>query len=232
MIGRFGDGLLQAGDVGGVGGETQGETFIANVGIVAFQFLICYWQVVETFHCFLSALVFFVFQEAVAFGLAAFSNQIEEFQFSKSLAQFSHLLIVKSDGKTAEIQFVVSCDIFEIVFLDVFFLEEISGFDHFEGGCAFDVDQLGMGSEEIFNPSGGHGQNGKSFCSVEDHVFDWRGVGQFGVGGRNNCVEILEDFLHGYFEGQVAADNLEGVVLCDGIGDLFLGGEFIDVVQF
>ena len=36
MIGGFGDGLLQAGDVGGIGGETQGETFVADVGVVAF----------------------------------------------------------------------------------------------------------------------------------------------------------------------------------------------------
>ena len=89
-----------------------------------------------------------------------------------------------------------------------------------------------MGSEEIFNPSGGHSQDGKGFGSVEDHVFDgWR-VGQFGVGGRHYRIEILEYFLHGDFEGQVAADNLERVVLGEGVGGLFLGGEFVDIVQF
>ena len=87
-----------------------------------------------------------------------------------------------------------------------------------------------MGPEEIFDPSWGHGQDGKGFGSVEDHVFDGRGVGQFGVGGRHYRVEILEDFLHGDFKGQVAADNLEGIVLGEGVGGLFLGGEFIDVV--
>ena len=43
VVGWFGDGLLQTGDVGGVGGETQGEAFVADVGVVAFQFLVGNW---------------------------------------------------------------------------------------------------------------------------------------------------------------------------------------------
>ena len=176
--------------------------------------------------------MFFVLQEAVAFGLVALSNQIEEFQFSEGLAYLSHLVVAKTDGQATEVQFVVTCYIFEVVFLYVFLLEEISGFDHFEGCGAFDVDQFRMGPEEIFDPSGGHSQDGEGFGSVENNVFDGRGVGEVGVGGCHNGIEILEYFLHRNFEGQVAADNLEGVVLGDGVGDLFLGGEFVDIVQF
>jgi len=46
-------------------------------------------------------------------------------------------------------------------------LKKLFGLDHFEGGRAFNIVELGMGPKKIFDPTGGHGQNGKSFCFVK-----------------------------------------------------------------
>ena len=79
-----------------------------------------------------------------------------------------------------------------------------------------------MRSEEVLDSAGGHGENGEGLALVELDILDgWRS-GQFGIGGRDDRVEVLEDFLDGDLEGQVGTDDLEGVVLGVGVGLLLL----------
>jgi hypothetical protein len=65
-----------------------------------------------------------------------------------------------------------------------------------------------MCSEEIFDPSRRHGEDGEGLGSVELHVLDGEGDGEFGVGGSDDGVEVLEDLLQSDLEGQVRAHYL------------------------
>ena len=195
VVGRFGDGFVQSGDVGGGGGEAEGEALVADVGRVALQLLVCDRQVVQRLHCLLPALVLLVLKEAVALGDAALAHQVEELEFPEGFADLAHLVVAEGEGHSSQVDLVVLAGHFQFsAAFEILFLEELACTDYFEGG-ALDVVELGVGAEEVLHPPRRQRQHCEGFRLLELHVADGQGHGEFWVGGGDDGVEVLEYFL-------------------------------------
>lgn len=79
-----------------------------------------------------------------------------------------------------------------------------------------------MRPEEIFDPPRGQRDDGEGFGLVELHIADGQGHCEFRVGSSDYCVEVLEDFFNGNGEGEIAADELERMVLSNRVTCLLL----------
>jgi hypothetical protein len=95
--------------------------------------------------------VFIVLKEAIPFGKGAFLDQIEKLQLSKCFTNLFHLFIHKSQGQPSQINLVVLASLFQILLFQISLSEEIFWPDHFEGGCAFNIIDLGMFAKEVFD---------------------------------------------------------------------------------
>lgn len=109
------------------------------------------------------------------------------------------MLIVEGEREASEVQLIISADGFEVVLFEVLLKEEVLGLHNLQHVLL--VVKLRVGAEEIFDPAGGQRQDGESFSLVEFNVADGQWDGELGVGGSDDGVEVLEDFLDGNGEG-------------------------------
>lgn len=93
-----------------------------------------------------------------------------------------------------------------------------------------DIVKFLMISEKVFDSPGRKSENGKSFLFIKFYVFNGQGGSQFGVGGRNNSVEVLKNFFNGDFEREIETYEFERMYFCDGEAIFFFRRKFFNLI--
>jgi hypothetical protein len=90
-------------------------------------------------------------------------------------------------------------------------LKEISRLNNLKGG--FFVAEFRVCAKKVFDPPRRQGEDSESLGFVELYIPNWQRHSKFRVRSGNNCVEVLKNLFNSDGEGQVAADQLQRMVL-------------------